>query len=157
MRLIIVLIIVIFSYPAFADYEAGKRAYDAGDYEAAYNEWLPLAEAGDANTQHKIGYFYASGIGVDIDLVMAQKWYLRAAKQGKASSQFSIAIILLQGKLSKRYIIQGYCWLTVSHMAGYIEAEVILNNLKEKDETIPYFKKAESLRKKGHCTIAPLN
>ena len=31
-----------------ADFETGRRAYEAGDYAIALEEWAPLATAGDA-------------------------------------------------------------------------------------------------------------
>ncbi len=37
---------------------------DASDYEAAYNEWLPLAEAGDLDASIGMGNLYKHGIGL---------------------------------------------------------------------------------------------
>ncbi len=37
--------------PAVADFDAGFNAYVSGDSRAALQEWLPLAEAGDAEAQ----------------------------------------------------------------------------------------------------------
>ena len=34
--------------PAWADFDDGSAAYEHGDYETALEEWLPLAERGDA-------------------------------------------------------------------------------------------------------------
>lgn len=39
---------------AFADLEAGLEAKKRGDYETAYKELLPLAEAGNAEAQYRI-------------------------------------------------------------------------------------------------------
>lgn len=44
--------------PARADFAAGMAAYEAGYYATAYDEILPLAEAGDANAQYRFGVLY---------------------------------------------------------------------------------------------------
>ena len=49
--------------PSHADFQAGKNAYDRGDYETALKEWQPLAEQGDAKAQLFIGYMYEVGQG----------------------------------------------------------------------------------------------
>ena len=46
---------------AHADFQAGKDAYDRGDYETALNEWLPLAEKGEADAQYNLGKMYGEG------------------------------------------------------------------------------------------------
>ncbi len=54
-RLILAVVVVLVAAPAWADYEAGKEAYDRGDYAAALKEWRPLAEQGDAGSQNDLG------------------------------------------------------------------------------------------------------
>lgn len=44
------------SGPARADAEEGFAAFEAGDYQKAYDEWLPLAESGDVYMQFFVGY-----------------------------------------------------------------------------------------------------
>ncbi len=68
--------------PAWADYQAGVDAYYKGDFQAAYNEWLPLAEAGDAVAQNSLGALYDHGLGVMEDNAEAARWYEMAAQQG---------------------------------------------------------------------------
>ncbi len=60
MRLINIIITVILfaGNAAFADYKAGKAAYDAGDYQTAYNQLLPLAELGDAEAQARLALVF---------------------------------------------------------------------------------------------------
>jgi uncharacterized protein len=41
---------------AVADYDAGMRAAQAGDYATAFREWKPLAEQGDAAAQSNLGW-----------------------------------------------------------------------------------------------------
>ena len=62
------------SAAAAADFEAGVRAYEMGDYERAMQEWLPLAEAGDPGAQSNVAVLYVRGLGVDPDFGRAFHW-----------------------------------------------------------------------------------
>ncbi len=46
---------------ARADFEAGWRAYEQGDFGTALAAWRPLAEAGDVRAQFNIGTLYDQG------------------------------------------------------------------------------------------------
>src|SRR3546814_1254046 len=72
--------------PAHADVKAGVDAWQAGDYQKAVAEWRPLAVAGDADAEFNLGQAYKLGRGVPADLVQAESWYRRAAKQGDRKS-----------------------------------------------------------------------
>ena len=39
----LLLFLMIFSTPAFADFEMGRKAFAAGDYERAFTEWQAAA------------------------------------------------------------------------------------------------------------------
>ena len=57
--------------PTWTILGGGYQSYLKGDYEAAYNEWLPLAELGDAEAQYNLGVLYDEGAGVEQDLATA--------------------------------------------------------------------------------------
>jgi TPR repeat protein len=83
-RTIVILLTIItmtFSAPAKADYQAGVEAYSKGDFKAALNEWLPLAEGGDATAQNAVGALYDRGLGMEEDDATAVHWYQLAADQ----------------------------------------------------------------------------
>ena len=42
----------------------GLKAFEAGDYASALNEWHPLAQQGSARAQVNVGKMYATGAGV---------------------------------------------------------------------------------------------
>ncbi len=81
-RLMLAVVVVLVAAPACTDYEAGKEAYDRGDYATALKEWRPLAEQGDALAQSLLGVMYAEGLGVPQDFVQAHMWFNLAAAQG---------------------------------------------------------------------------
>ncbi len=155
---IIITVILFMGNAAFADYKAGKAAYDAGDYQTAYNEWLPLAEAGDAEAQHKIGYMYKLGYHVKIDLIESQKWYLKSANTaiGTGGSEFSLSKILLSGDLTKIYINEGLCWLYLSFLKENYYASKMIEELKRKKIPTSLLTAAKNKARKGVCTSHPL-
>lgn len=68
-----------------------QAAYDRGKYAVALSLWQPLAEQGDPDAQAGLGSLYLGGYGVARDEVAAQAWFRRAAEQGHANGQFSLA------------------------------------------------------------------
>lgn len=80
--------------PAHADVKDGVEAWQKGDYQAAVAQWRPLALAGDADAQFNLGQAYKLGRGVPADLVQAEGWYRRAAKQGHLQAEDNLGLIL---------------------------------------------------------------
>ena len=71
---------------ARADYEAGKRALEAGQPDKAAAEWHSAALGGDRRAMLALGRLYARGLGVVQDYVEAHKWFNLAASRGEAEA-----------------------------------------------------------------------
>ncbi len=100
------------------DYAAGLRAYWAGNYEAALNEWLPLAEQGDAVAQKFLGSMYQEGKGVPQDFAEAAKWYRLLAEQGDALAQTNLGSIYANGEGVPQDFVSAYMWWNVASANG---------------------------------------
>jgi uncharacterized protein len=87
-----VLLGVVLVMPAWADFAAGRRAYEKGDYATALKEWMASAEQGDAAAQFHLGDMYAEGKGVAQDSAEAARWYRKAADQGNAEAQYNLGL-----------------------------------------------------------------
>lgn len=74
--------LTLMALPGLADYQSGSEAYYKGDFRAAFEAWLPLAEAGDPLAQNSLGALYDHGLGVTEDNAEAVRWYEMAAQQG---------------------------------------------------------------------------
>ena len=83
---------------AAADMAAGREAYQREDYAAAFSEWRPLAERGNAEAQTNLGVLHYQGQGVARDRVEAAKWYLKAASQGHAQAQTNLGVMYYHGQ-----------------------------------------------------------
>src|SRR5260370_2462702 len=93
---------------AAADLESAKRAYQQSDYAAAFKEFTPLAEQGNADAQLFLGKMYMMGQGVLRDPDQAIKWLKASAVQGNADAQFFVGSYYL---LPHRDIAEGMKWL----------------------------------------------
>ncbi len=84
---VVCLSLVLLGSPARAGMEAGRQAYDAGDYAGALAQWQPLATAGEPAAQYWLGRLYDGGQGVKADPAKALIWFTKAADQGMAEAQ----------------------------------------------------------------------
>ncbi len=133
---------------AHADFESAAAAYRLNDYEAAFNGFLPLAEAGDARAQTVIAMMYKYGESVPLDLEAAFDWYLRAAEAGYAPAMFNVGEMYRLGKGTGQDDTRAIEWLTRAAAAGYHQANDSLAALnaepvasdKRADPTVPWSK-----------------
>ncbi len=70
------------STAARADYQAGVRQFDRGDYVGAADAWRDAALSGDLNARFQLGRLYEEGLGVPQSYVHAHAWYNLAAALG---------------------------------------------------------------------------
>ena len=68
--------------PAWADYDAGRRAWDAGRAAEALQQWLTAADQGDRRAMLALGQLYLQGLGAPQDYVLAHMWFNLAASRG---------------------------------------------------------------------------
>ena len=76
----------------------GMAAYQAGNFEQAYQLWLPLAKKGDANAQYNLGLLYQKGQGVEQNDREALIWFSKAAQQGLLDAQYNTALMYYEGR-----------------------------------------------------------
>ena len=72
----------------------GVDQWEAGQPQQAVSIWRPLALAGDPDAQFNLGQAYKLGRGVPADLVQAEAWYRRAAKQGHLQAEDNLGLVL---------------------------------------------------------------
>jgi TPR repeat protein len=96
--------------PAIADVEAGVRAFEAGDYQAAIDEWRGDAAQGNANALFNLGQAYRLGRGVAVDLDQAETYYQRAADAGHPAAMGNLATLYYFSKKPPRVADAVYWW-----------------------------------------------
>lgn len=115
---LLVLICVTQLVPARADFQAGVEAYNRGDYVAALNELMPLAEAGDAEAQVLVGLMYKIGGGVPQDFAEAAKWLRRSAEQGESAAQGILGMMYVKAQGVPRDLVKAHLCFNVAGAQG---------------------------------------
>ena len=77
--------------------DLGSDAWARGDFKKAMKLLKPLADAGNAVAQHRLGVMYVLGQGVPRDPAEAIKLFTAAADQGQGESQHSLGLRYLWG------------------------------------------------------------
>ncbi len=107
-------IIVLVGSAARADFADGAQAYDGGDYDTAFKEWIGLARQNDTNAQVAIAGMYRFGEGRPVDLADAARWYHRAADLGEAIAQLNLGEMYMLGLGVPRDMARAHLWLTLA-------------------------------------------
>jgi TPR repeat protein len=118
--------------PTWTILGGGYQSYLKGDYQAAFEEWLPLAELGDAEAQYNLGVMYDEGAGVDQDLAAAAGWYRKAAEQGFIDAQTNLGMMFYHGQGIPRDHHEAAVWFKLAASQGDQEAAKYLH-LVEKE------------------------
>lgn len=73
-------------------------------------ELIAKAEAGDADSENRLGSCYETGDGVAIDHIEALKWYRKAAEQGFAPAQANLGSYYFIGDVVARDLSEAVKW-----------------------------------------------
>ena len=109
-----------------ADYDKAFKAAQSGDFKTALAEWTPLAEQGDAKSQHNLGIMYEKGEGVPKNYKTAVKWYTLAAEQGDSNAQFNLGVMYENGTGVPENDKTALKWFTKSATQGQVDAQLKL-------------------------------
>ena len=102
------------------------EAMQRGDYAEAFCHWRPLAEQGHTDAEYHLGWFYANGHGLRVDMLKAVYWWTRAAEQGHADSQYALAVAYGSGEGLEQDPEKAVQWLLAAAHQGNDDAQAIL-------------------------------
>ena len=102
-------------------------AYKKGNYKAALNEWLPLAEKGSAEAQFNLAGMYAKGYGVVMDEKKSFDWYKKAAEQGHPKAQYNLGVMYIIGGGTPKSLSDAKHWLNLAYENGIEDVEILWN------------------------------
>ncbi len=109
--------------------EDAQAAYDLGDYAAAMQLCLPLAEKGNAEAQYNVGRMYFKGEGVAQEYAEAKKWWLQAATQGLPIAQYCLGLMYADGQgVAQDYLTAAF-WFRGAANQGNVHAQAALGYL----------------------------
>jgi TPR repeat protein len=119
----------------FANYKDGINAYEKRNYQVAFDEFKPLAEQGDVNSQYYLGMLYKRGhikrqvtygdIKYSLtDHDKARKWLKKASNQGHANAQNELAKMYGHGpEIESGDKVKAFNWWLKSAKQGNTEAQ----------------------------------
>ena len=110
--------------PADAEFRKGLSAYEGGNYQAAMDVWLPLAQSENASAQAGLGFMYYKGTGVAIDNQKAAFWLRKAAEHGQPEGQFMLGTLYFYGRGVTRSYIQAFAWCDLAQDNGNADASM---------------------------------
>ena len=124
------------SFASGADYYEGLAAFKAGDYEAAFEEWKPLAEAGFPEAQYQLARMYHRGYAVQDDAEAARLYQL-AAEQDHVMAQNNLGVMYEQGRGVERDEALAARWYLKAAQQGLTVAQANLAVLYEEGRGVP--------------------
>lgn len=109
----------------------GVAAAGRGNHAEAYWWWRPLADAGMAEAQYHLGWLYANGDGLRVDVPRAISWWQRAAQGGSSEAEFAIGMAYLNGETRtlKKDFPKALEWLARAADHANADAKEILERL----------------------------
>lgn len=120
--------------PTWTILGGGYQSYLKGDYQAAFDEWQPLAELGDAEAQYNLGVMFDQGASVEQDLAQAASWYRKAAEQGFLDAQTNLGMMYYRGEGVAADCNEASKWLQLAADKGDAEAANLLERLASSSE-----------------------
>ena len=106
-----------------ANFTKGLEAYNSGDFKAALEEWIPLAEQGNAIAQNNLGFMYGHGKGVPDSGKNAVKWYTLAAEQGHVKAQYNLGLVHDYGRGVPENDKTAVKWYTLAAEQGHAKSQ----------------------------------
>jgi len=121
--------------PTWTILGGGYQSYLKGDFKAAFEEWLPLAELGDAEAQYNLGVMFDEGASVVQDLGKAAAWYRKAAEQGFLDAQANLGMMYYRGEGVASDSTEAARWLQLAADRGDTEAAALLEQISSERST----------------------
>jgi TPR repeat protein len=117
--------------------EDGQAAYKRGDFATALKLIRPLAEQGNAEAQHDLGWAYEQGSGVQQDFKEALRWYRLAAEQGSAPAEYSLGVLYHNGMGVPKDLQEAIKWYQMAAAQGEPRAQYNLGFMHANGEGFP--------------------
>ena len=119
--------VLAFAVSANADpLEDAETAVGKGDYAAALQTFLTLADQGDTRAQRDIGIMYLKGQGVPQSPVEGMRWIRVAANGGLAAAQHELGLLYQRGWGVERNDAEAVKWYRLAADQGLAASQVNL-------------------------------
>lgn len=101
-------------------------AMEVGDFAEAYCLWRPLAMRGHAEAAFHLGWLFANGNGLRVNVPKAVYWWGQAAARGHADAMFALALAYTNGEGIRQDDEEALSWYLKAADKGHEDAREIL-------------------------------
>lgn len=108
------------------DFEQGMQAMEKGDFAEAYCIWHPLADSGHQDAAYHLGWLYANGNGLKVDVEKAIYWWTESADQGHTDAQFALGLAYTTGEGIKKSEGEALRWYLKAAKGGHEDAREMI-------------------------------
>lgn len=113
-------------------FEQGMTSLEEGDFAEAYCIWRPMAMRGHAEAAYHMGWLYANGNGLKVDIQEAIHWWSQAANQGHTEAQFALGLTYTNGEGIDADPEKALDWYMKAAKAGHQDArEMVRSKVRE--------------------------
>ena len=92
--------------------------HEPGDGASTLEQFLPLANEGNAIAQNILGRIYVTGEDVAQDYAEAVKWFRLAAEQGHRGAMKTLSFLYWGGEGVARDYVEAYMWYSLAATLG---------------------------------------
>jgi uncharacterized protein len=103
-----------------ASFSSGIAAFEAKNFKQSLQFLAPLAEAGDAESQHRCAIMYQNGLGVVANEAKAAELMRAAAEQGHAIAQHGLGFMYMEGECVEKNAQEAVKWFTKAGEQGLV-------------------------------------
>jgi TPR repeat protein len=121
--------------PSKAVFDAGVKAYDAGDFAQAFRLFSSIDDT-DLAAMRNVAFMLRRGQGTAKDPKAAEEMYLRAAQDGFPNAQADLGEMLMNGEAGAPDPVGAVPWLTAAASAHHPVAEFELGELFESGQGV---------------------
>ncbi len=101
-------------------------AMEVGDYAEAYCLWRPLAMRGHSEAAFHLGWLFANGNGLRVNVSKAVYWWGQAASRGHTDAMFALALAHTNGEGIKQDNAKAMHWYLKAAERGHDDAREII-------------------------------
>ena len=102
------------------DFSSGIAAFEAKNFKQSLQFLGPLAENGDAESQHRCAIMYQNGLGVVANETRAAEYMRAAAEQGHPIAQHGLGFMYMEGECVEKNSQEAVKWFTKAGEQGLV-------------------------------------
>lgn len=144
-RVCAAIVLSLFSAGVAADYDLGLQAYQRGDYDSAYSEWLSVAISPSdtvppalmAETSYALGMLFWVGQGVEQNTAASARWLSRAAELGHPGAQTKLGYLYGSGQGVVQSDFEALKWTQMAANQGDMDAQYNLGVFYRDGQGVP--------------------